>query len=271
MTSNSSSGSVNFDRAAGFYDSSRTLSPEGEAWVTKLLGAELAGRGRCLEIGVGTGRVALPLHRSGLPMVGIDISPKMVDRLVEKAGGRPPFPLALADATALPFGDATFGAALAAHVLHLIPPWRQGVVELARVVRPGGVVLVDLTRGGGQLPLDVRERFATAAGLEQVHVGLTDFAELDAFFASLGAASRELPNFDEPGQASLEALIASLERGDFSYTWRLDDATRHRAADEVRAWAKATYGSLEKVRATSSTIAWRAYDLPGAGPRAKGA
>ena len=87
-SSGPSSGSVSFDRAAGFYDGSRTLSPEGEAWVAELLGAELAGRGRCLEIGVGTGRVALPLHRSGLPMAGVDISPKMVDRLVEKAGGQ---------------------------------------------------------------------------------------------------------------------------------------------------------------------------------------
>ena len=96
-----------------------------------------------------------------------------------------------------------------------------------------------------------------------------DFAELDSFFASLGATSRELPSYEERGQGSLEGQIASLERGDFSYTWRLDDETRHRAAREVRAWAKATYGSLERVRATASTIAWRAYDLPGAG--AKGA
>ena len=270
-SSGPSSGSVSFDRAAGFYDSSRTLSPEGEAWVTELLGAELAGRGRCLEIGVGTGRVALPLHRSGLPMAGVDISPKMVDRLVEKAGGRPPFPLALADATALPFGGGTFGAALAAHVFHLIPPWRQGVAELARVVRPGGVVLVDLTGGGGQLFLDVRERFAAAAGLERVHVGVADPGELQDCFASLGATSRDLPRFEEPGQVSLDGLIARFERADFSYTWRMDDETRHRAAGEVRAWAKATYGSLEKVRATSSTIGWRAYDLPGAGPSTKGA
>src|SRR3977135_4696875 len=90
MTSNPSSGSVSFDRAAGFYDSTRTHSPEVEARVNDLLGAELAGRGRCLEIGVGTGRIALPLHRSGLPMAGVDISPKMGDRLGQKSGGGGP-------------------------------------------------------------------------------------------------------------------------------------------------------------------------------------
>jgi SAM-dependent methyltransferase len=263
MTPNQSSGSVSFDRAAGFYDSTRTHSPEVEARVNDLLSAELAGRGRCLEIGVGTGRVALPLHRSGLPMAGVDISSKMVDRLVEKAGGWPPFPLALADATALPFPDGTFGAAVAAHVFHLIPPWRRGVAELARVVCPGGVVLVHLTGAGGEFFHRVRERFVAAAGLERVHIGVEDYDELDACFAALGAPGRDLPRLEEPGRISLERLIASFERGDFSYTWRMDEDTRHRAAREVRVWGQATYGSLKKVRSTSSTIAWRAYDLPG--------
>jgi SAM-dependent methyltransferase len=257
------SGSVNFDRAVDYYDSSRTLTPEIEARVNDLLGAELAGRGRCLEIGVGTGRVALPLHRSGVPMAGVDISQLMVGRLVEKAGGRPPFPLALADATALPFADGTFGAALAAHVFHLIPPWRLAVAELLRVVRPGGLLLVHLTGGGGELFHSVRERFSAAAGMERQHVGVSGFEELDGELAALGAAGRDLAKLAEPGQVRLADLIASFERGDFSYTWRMDDATRLRAAGEVRTWAEATHGSLDDLRPSSSTIAWRAYDLPG--------
>src|SRR5712664_837867 len=99
MATKPSSGSVNFDRAAGFYDQSRRQSPSVDAETAALLCQELAGRGRCLEIGVGTGRIGLPLHNAGIEMAGVDISPLMVQRLVEKAGGRPPFPLALADAT----------------------------------------------------------------------------------------------------------------------------------------------------------------------------
>lgn len=48
---------------------------------------ELARGGRALELGIGTGRVALPLAERGVPVHGIDLSPAMVDRLRAKPGG----------------------------------------------------------------------------------------------------------------------------------------------------------------------------------------
>lgn len=50
--------------------------------------ADLAGGGRALELGIGTGRVALPLAEAGVQVQGIDASEKMVARLQEKAGDR---------------------------------------------------------------------------------------------------------------------------------------------------------------------------------------
>lgn len=49
--------------------------------------AELAGDGAALELGVGTGRIALPLARRGVPVHGIDLSRAMVERLRAKPGG----------------------------------------------------------------------------------------------------------------------------------------------------------------------------------------
>jgi SAM-dependent methyltransferase len=48
--------------------------------------AGLAGAGAALELGIGTGRVALPLSARGVPVHGIDLSAAMVDRLREKPG-----------------------------------------------------------------------------------------------------------------------------------------------------------------------------------------
>ena len=47
---------------------------------------ELAGDGAALEFGVGTGRVALPLSRRGVPVHGIDISEPMLEQLRKKPG-----------------------------------------------------------------------------------------------------------------------------------------------------------------------------------------
>jgi SAM-dependent methyltransferase len=49
--------------------------------------AELAGDGQALELGIGTGRIALPLARRGVPVHGIDVSRAMVARLRDKPGG----------------------------------------------------------------------------------------------------------------------------------------------------------------------------------------
>jgi SAM-dependent methyltransferase len=49
--------------------------------------AQLAGGGRALELGIGTGRIALPLARRGVPVHGIELSNAMVSRLRAKPGG----------------------------------------------------------------------------------------------------------------------------------------------------------------------------------------
>jgi SAM-dependent methyltransferase len=49
--------------------------------------AELAGSGRALELGIGTGRIALPLARRGVPVHGIELSNAMAARLRAKPGG----------------------------------------------------------------------------------------------------------------------------------------------------------------------------------------
>jgi SAM-dependent methyltransferase len=49
---------------------------------------ELAGNGRALELGIGTGRIAIPLATRGVPVHGIDLSRAMVARLRQKAGAQ---------------------------------------------------------------------------------------------------------------------------------------------------------------------------------------
>ncbi|HSD44997.1 MAG TPA: class I SAM-dependent methyltransferase, partial [Pyrinomonadaceae bacterium] len=71
------------ERVAGVYDD---WFAEHNPQMIDVL-AELAGRGRALELGIGTGRVALPLAAKGVEVHGIDAAESMISRLREKTGG----------------------------------------------------------------------------------------------------------------------------------------------------------------------------------------
>ena len=75
-------------RVAERYDETLTelFAPEAVEPVIDFL-ADLAGDGAALELGIGTGRIALPLARRGVRVHGIDLSPDMVARLQAKPGG----------------------------------------------------------------------------------------------------------------------------------------------------------------------------------------
>ena len=258
------SDSVSFDPAAEHYDETRSLTPEASRAVTDLLANEIHGSGPCLEIGVGTGLIALPLHDAGIRMVGLDLSAAMLRKLVEKTGGRPAFPLLRGDATRLPFADAVFGAAILRHVLHLIPAWQVAVGELARVVRPGGVLLLNIGTEGGPWQ-EMQDRLETAAGPGSQRVGLTakDHAVLDETLERLGARFRELPPvWERSRDYTPERYLQEAGERVFSWTWNVPADRLTAAIDGTRAWAEERFGSLDTVLEPRYQIVWRAYDVP---------
>jgi len=100
--------------------------------------------GQVLEVGVGTG-LSLPAYRRELEIVGIDLSPEML----EKARGRAAA-LGLANVTGLhemdagdlEFPDGSFDTVAAMFVMTVVPEPEKVMRELARVCRPGGEVLI---------------------------------------------------------------------------------------------------------------------------------
>jgi ubiquinone/menaquinone biosynthesis C-methylase UbiE len=143
--------SISFDRAVAYYDMTRGYRPDvaqaiGLA-IVEAVGATPATR--FLEIGVGTGRIALPIIALGFDYTGVDISRAMMDRLREKlaelernTGRRPRATLLEADMQALPFHDGRFDAVIAAHVFHLVGDPDRAWQEAMRVLHAGGVLLV---------------------------------------------------------------------------------------------------------------------------------
>ena len=253
--------SVAFDRAAEYYDRTRRMSPDAAGATTAMLAAEFEGRGTILEIGVGTGQIALALHASGVPMAGVDISLPMLERLREKVGGRPPFPIAAADGTALPFRVDAFGGVVMRHVLHLVPAYDRVADEAIRVVRPGGVVIVS---AGWHSPIsDEIERLFSEEWSAPRHAGLhpRDTDGLDRIFEKRGAIAREVPAIPSPSVETTRQFIESVEQNLYSWTWRASDEERRRMAGELRAWAERRGLDPDSILDPDLQTDWRAYDL----------
>ena len=260
------SDSIRFDTAADHYDRTRAISDEAMERTISLLASELRDRGRVLEVGVGTGLLALRLHEAGIPVFGLDLSAPMLAKLVEKAGGVPPLPLVMGDATAMPFADGAFGAAYLRWVLHLIPDWRVALAEMARVVRPGGVLLVSLG-AFDEVGRAIRARFSEITGLSTDPVGLMwgNHDELDDELEGLGLRLRVLPSIPEEEEEPLGSFLDAIEDGRWSWTWHVPEDARVDAVRELRPWAEERFGPLDRVERYEVEAVWRAYDLPGEG------
>lgn len=130
-----------YDRSAGSYDriiswAEKVLFGGGREWVCSQT------RGEVLEIAIGTGR-NIPFYPEGVRLTGIELSSKMLDfarrrarELEREADLRP------GDAQNLPFPDASFDTVVATLALCTIPDERRAVAETARVLRPGGRLLL---------------------------------------------------------------------------------------------------------------------------------
>lgn len=92
---------------------------------------------RVLDVATGTGAVALELVKRGHTVVGIDQSPEMLAVARERLPG---VELHEGRAESLPFADAEFDALTFTYLLRYVDDPAATLRELARVVRPGGVV-----------------------------------------------------------------------------------------------------------------------------------
>src|SRR5215217_6360054 len=140
---------VSFDRAAEYYDATRGYRAGSAEQIRDAIVAHTSAgpATRWLELGVGTGRIALPFIRAGFDYTGVDISQAMMDRLVAKLADDPGkvgyrFQLHQGDISELPFEDSAFDVIMMVHVLHLVADWQAVLREARRVLRPGGWLLL---------------------------------------------------------------------------------------------------------------------------------
>jgi ubiquinone/menaquinone biosynthesis C-methylase UbiE len=245
---------VSFDRAADYYDATRGYPPGVDNQVRDgiVRQAGLAPSARLLELGVGTGRIALPFIRAGYEYTGVDISREMMTRLRTKlaashdAGMR--YRLVGGDVMRVPLASATFDAVVMVHVLHLVDDWRAVLDEARRLLRPGApLVLADDNHIVATPPTPPEQVFhAWSAILDDLGVppeqrraravrGLDE--QFVTYLRATGASVEHLnlvEYTDEPHTA--RETVAGYRERIFSSCWFIPDEVHAEVSDRLDRW-----------------------------------
>jgi len=234
---------VSFDRIADVYDQTRGLPPRVLAKAVGVLTEALAGR-RVLEVGVGTGRYAVPLQKSGIEVVGVDIAPRMVARGLEK-GLRD---VVFADGAQLPFRDESFDATTTNHVLHLVADWQTVLREIGRVLRPDGSYFTVIEQHRGTMLADRYREIARGLGDTRLDPGVHEREFPD--FATPSKVVRAA-HHEESGPAD-DVLDTVFEKRQYAFLWKVRDEVHTKTMEALRR----EFGGQQLDRSYDLEVAW---------------
>jgi len=121
---------------------------------------------RALDLATGTGDIAFAMARAGARVVGLDITPRMIELAIQKANpsdGACAF--IVGDMLDLPFPDCSFDVVTTGYGLRNVPDLTRAIDEIARVLAPGGLALsLDFNRPANGLVRRVYITYLTLVG-----------------------------------------------------------------------------------------------------------
>lgn len=244
-----------FDEISAVYDETRRpLDPETIGGLLEYLREH--GWARILEVGVGTGRIAQPLVKDGLFVVGVDASRGMLLRAAAKGVPR----LVHGTAYHLPFPDRTFDVSLFVHVLHMLEDPGSALREAARVSRGGVLAIMD------RIPADRDpDHPADATPREVIRQVLADAGYPDLLRAGPRAKEREILRAYPPKETRtlsdrevtepLSRQLDTLEKRAYRHVLRVPPEELARAV----ARARERVGSRTVSYRRSEAVVWWPY------------
>ncbi len=219
-----------FDRVADVYDATRGLPPDVASTICQEIADELlrvSDTPRLLEVGIGTGRMAVPLAASGVRVTGIDISTGMLALL---RGKRADIDIMLAEASKPPLRSASFDGALFVHILHLVPDADATVRATVPLVRRGGVLLHGNDAWTASLRTEAEALIESAIGeITGLPTAVQDGGDkgrrlCQQAVIEAGGSANERTVVTWSSNTTGRRMLERLARKDYSSSWRIPDA-----------------------------------------------
>jgi len=206
MTASKESARRWFDRRADGYESGFTSRWRDPVQRESLDALGLATDDRVLDVGCGTGAASRSAAAVAGSVVGIDLSPEMVDQAVRRADGIANVRFEVADAERLPFADGEFTAVLCSNSFHHYPEPERAVHEMARVLASGGRLVIG-DACADLMSARVADRILRV--IEPGHVRLYRSAELGSFVQAAGLSHVMLRRLSGGGFAIVRGVAGN--------------------------------------------------------------
>jgi SAM-dependent methyltransferase len=203
--------------------------------------AGLAGGGPALELGIGTGRIALPLAERGIQVHGIDLSEAMVEKLREKPGAEE-IEVTIGDFATTRVHDTFSLAYLVFNTINNLTTQDAQVAcfeNVAKHLAPGGCFVIEVGVPGSE-PLRVFDLSDTHVGVDEYERATQrlvshHFTLVDGRWVRLSIPFRSV----SPGELDLMARIAGMRLRERWSGWKREPFTNE-STKHVSVWEKTT-------------------------------
>jgi SAM-dependent methyltransferase len=217
---------------------------------------------RVLDIGAGTGRVAIAFAEIGYQVTALDPARRMLDEVRLKAHDCRVH-LVAGEGARLPFGRSYFDAVILARILYLMEDWTAVLREVSDVLKPGGFLLHEWGNGkAGEPWVQIREKLRALfldAGVETpFHPGARSEAEVDDFLTELGFVRRERLSAGPGPCMTLHDFVGRIAAGEFSYIWNIPAHIQESCIQLLHKWCRDTF-ELEQSLPMPAQLEWTVY------------
>lgn len=152
-----------WDRNAGLYDRFMRKDAAAYAQMYDLIRPAVRNK-TVLELATGTGLIARHIVSEAAQIEAIDASPEMIAQ-ARRDGTSTKLHFSVQDMFHLPYADASFDVAIVSNALHIVPHPELALREIARVLKPGGVLIAPtFTHAGNTLRGRIKAFFMKLAG-----------------------------------------------------------------------------------------------------------